>query len=117
MVMSKHSVDRKHVQTMKPGGTKGVKVQTQVYWEIARAIFQYLSWNEEVTTVDLLSQIEDDVQVMSNESFVYFALHIKLDLESRGYLKLAGSKTNPRQIQKYICMTKTGWRYFKSMTK
>jgi hypothetical protein len=118
MVVPGESIGLKQVQTLKPGGAKGVRIDASMYLEVARAILQHLSRNEEVTIVDLLSAIEDGGPDSSqrNGNFVYIALHVKLDLESRGYLKVGVSKANPGQVQKCIRMTKEGWTYFKSIT-
>jgi hypothetical protein len=111
------SIDIEQVQTIKPGGAKGVRIHTRVYRDVAHFIFQHLSRNHEVTIIDLLSRIENHFQGRSKENgdFMFIALHVKLDLEGRGYLKLINSKTNPNQIQKCICITKRGLRYFKSV--
>jgi hypothetical protein len=90
------SIDIEQVQTIKPGGAKGVKIDACIYRDVACSIFQHLSRNDEVTIIDLLSRIENDFQGRSKESgdFIFIALHVKLDLESRAYLKLINSKTN-----------------------
>jgi hypothetical protein len=117
MVAQRSSIGIEQVQTIKPGGAKGVKIDTNTYLAVSRSIFEHLSRNDEVTIVDLLSRIEDDFQDLNKENgnFIYIALHVKLDLEGRGYLKLSGSKANPGQVQKCIRMTKRGWEYFKAI--
>lgn len=114
MAVLRSIIDREHIQTIKPGRAKGVKIRANTYYEVVRSIFQHLSRNDEVTIVDLLSRIESDLQGLSKENadFIYIVLHVKLDLEGRGYLRLEVSKENPGQLQKCIRMTKRGWRYF-----
>jgi hypothetical protein len=116
-LVPKNSVDTEQIQTIKPDGAKGVRIHIHTYLEVARSIFQHLCRNDEVTIVDLLSGLENDFQDLSkgNGSFIYIALHVKLDLERRGYLKLVRSELNPRQVQKCIRITEKGWQYIKSI--
>lgn len=107
----------KQIQTIKPGGGRGIKIHPQLYTTVARAIFQHVRLNDEVTIVDLLSRIESELHDLhkENRNFTYVALHVKLDLECRGYLKPEASKSNPEQVQKCIGITKRGWTYFNQL--
>jgi DNA-binding PadR family transcriptional regulator len=110
-------MELEQIHTIKPGGGKGMRLRASAYLKLARAILRYLSSNEEITILDLLAKVEAENKKTGkdNGSFVYAALHVKLDLEGRGYLKLERSRSNPGQIQRCIRITRRGRKYLESI--
>jgi hypothetical protein len=80
------------VTTLRPEGKRGIKISRHIYIEIATLLFQLIEKDEEVSLVMLIRTIED--QLKKYPEIVQLCYHVKLDLEVRGYLRIAPSMLN-----------------------
>jgi hypothetical protein len=104
MDSSKHDF----IETLRPDGKKGIKVPKHIYEQIVKLIITALRESNEVTLTEILDLIKEHRINHPNLEFV--SLHVKLDLEGKGFLKNIRSHVNPQR--KHICITRRGRTQF-----
>ncbi len=108
MVAWRDNVEKEIIQTIQPGGKKGIRMPAKKYDELKKFIFSEVSDSREVTLVDLLERVKH--ALATDDHIHFFLLYVKVDLEARGYLKAVNSEDNPGQLQKCIRITSKGLR-------
>ena len=86
--------DAARFTTARPDRKKGVTLPRTTYEYLRNRILSEIRNADEVTTAQLIERMHNVEPGMPNVENVI--LHVKLDLECRGYLQSKPSSTNPR---------------------
>jgi hypothetical protein len=107
MVAWKNIDNNEIIQTVKPGGKKGISISVSIYEKLRKFILEKTeSIVDEITLVELIEMAEKEIKGVNSVSFIL--MHVKLDLECRGYLRSVTSQNNPGQMQKCVRITSKG---------
>jgi hypothetical protein len=76
-----------NVQTVRPGGKKGIVLAKQIYDEFRQFIVQVLETEEDVTTNKLIDLARETFTEGLDGDMGWYILQVKLDMEARGWIK------------------------------
>jgi hypothetical protein len=99
------------IETRHPAGGRGVKISIESYNSVVSFIMRQIDDHEDVTLTTLLGNAEEFLKNLGSDTWLVY--HVKLDLEARGYIKLAPSISN--RHSKRLRLTTEGIRNNKSL--
>lgn len=110
MVIVQTAVERDNVlQTIRPDGKKGIRLSASLYEQVSAIIVDHVKKSPAV----MLANIIDHAKVVLNSEpdIELLTLHVKLDLESKGYIETIRSRSARKRG--LLRITGKGWRYFR----
>ena len=97
------------VRTLRPDGKKGISISADLYEKISGVIFRQIKTSEEVTLVNIIEEARNYVANEKNGELII--LHVKLDMEAKGYLETTQSRVS--RNRGLLRVTGKGRKYFR----
>lgn len=80
--------DTKMIVTVHPVRKRGIRMTQNDYSKIRAFIFSVLKSQNEIRFDTLLDLAEQELKSEFNERLAWYLLHVKIDLQTRGFVKM-----------------------------
>lgn len=96
------------IWTFKGDGRKGIQMPKKNYESLVNFILNSVEDNEELTLNALLESAQTEISDSLDGDIAWYVLQVKLDLETRDYIRLVPSPINKRTF--FLKITRQGQR-------
>jgi hypothetical protein len=95
------------ILTAHPAKKHGIPISRELYDTLSRFIIETVSSDNNSTSMRLL--VEADARFAELPNLYWYVIHVKLDLEARGFIQIASSSS---QKSKFLKVTMKGLKEF-----